>query len=122
MTAVAEHATRLRRVVDTWLRDLAVADAIVDAIVLATYEAMINVVVHAYRGGTGVLGLSVSVGASDIVVTVTDQGLWKPEDHRRTRGGRGLPLIYRLADSATVARTDHGTTVRMSWALPGAQA
>jgi anti-sigma regulatory factor (Ser/Thr protein kinase) len=115
--ASVEEATRLRRQLTNWLRDLGTPADIVDTIGLATYEAMANVVTHAYPPGTaGHLELRARLSQDAITVTVTDRGRWKPaRAEREPSHGRGLLLIRNLADQAEVSSGEHGTTVSLRW-------
>jgi serine/threonine-protein kinase RsbW len=117
--ASVEEATRLRHRLVNWLRDLGTSADVVDTIGLAAYEAMANVVTHAYPPGTaGRMELSAGLDQDTITVTVTDHGRWKPwVAEREPVHGRGLLLIRRLADHAEVIPGDHGTTVLLSWPM-----
>ncbi len=114
--ALPDCATMLRQNLGAWLRELGVVADLVDAVVLATYEAMVNVVTHAYQGKPGVLDLMAEVANDVLTVTVTDYGRWQsPAEEPSPEGGRGLTLIRGLADEASIVSTEHGTTVRMTW-------
>lgn len=111
------NASALRRTFRSWLREWADPDT-ADDLALAVYEALANVVDHAYsaapRPGEMRLWAAVSpplAGGRDMVVTVSDDGTW-----RRSAGcgwrGRGLPLMHTLT-RATVLSGVHGTTVQL---------
>jgi serine/threonine-protein kinase RsbW len=111
------NASALRRTFRSWVREWADPDT-ADDLALAVYEALANVVDHAYSTAThpGEMRLWAAVspplhGGRDLVVTVSDDGLW-----RRSTGcgwrGRGLPLMHTLA-RATVLSGVHGTTVQL---------
>jgi anti-sigma regulatory factor (Ser/Thr protein kinase) len=121
--ALPDCATMLRRTLGAWLRELGVVADLVDSVVLATYEAMVNVVTHAYQGRPGALELLAEVANDVLTVTVTDHGRWKPPAAEPSPGGgRGLTLIRGLADEASIVSTERGTTVRMTWSsLAGAR-
>lgn len=118
--ARSHNATKLRHALTRWAHDVPLPEETRDAMALATYEAMINVVTHAYPGrGNGSMELSADVRGDTVDVTVTDHGRWRlPAPEPGPRHGRGLPLIHALADSASVARGPRGTTVRMHWPVP----
>ncbi|GAA4846648.1 anti-sigma factor [Actinomycetospora corticicola] len=110
-------ASALRRTFRSWLREWADPDT-ADDLALAVYEALANVVDHAYsaapRRGEMRLWAAVSpplAGGRDLVITVSDDGSW-----RRSTGcgwrGRGLPLMHTLT-RATVLSGVHGTTVQL---------
>ena len=115
--ASAEEATRLRRQLTGWLRDLGMSADTVDTIGLASYEAMANVVTHAYPPGTvGRLAVSAQLDHDTITVTVTDRGRWKPaQAEPQLLHGRGLLLIRHLAEQVAVDPGEQGTTVSMSF-------
>lgn len=119
--AVAEALTPVRRTLADWATLAGLAPCEVDDLVLAAYEAMANVVDHAYQPGQrGSFRLdAVCTADPQILVTVSDQGRWHllpadPSNHR----GRGLPLIHQLAHHAEVHHDQRGTTVQMRWRLP----
>jgi anti-sigma regulatory factor (Ser/Thr protein kinase) len=113
--ASVESVTRLRGELNAWIRTSGVSTEIAYDLVLSCYEAMANVVVHAYPAGTtGFLDLDARLSKDDITVTVSDRGRWKPETDTGP-GGRGLALIRRLSDGMDLLRGEHGTTVDMRW-------
>ncbi|MFD6675633.1 ATP-binding protein [Rhodococcus zopfii] len=88
-------------------------------VLLATYEALANVVEHAYPPGVpGTFDLVVDYSRGDGVLTVTvaDRGSWKPEsDTRVTRRGQGLRLMNACSDAVRVERRDAGTRIQLQW-------
>ncbi|BBX47262.1 hypothetical protein GCM10009641_14610 [Mycobacterium cookii] len=113
---VVEFRERLR----AWLEDSVDLDPErVCDIVLATDEALTNVVDHAYQGigRTGVVTLDLSYDADEAVINirVTDRGHWlepTPTPITAIRG-RGLILMQALADSCTVDGRADGTSVSL---------
>ncbi|MBY6538529.1 ATP-binding protein [Rhodococcus sp. BP-349] len=85
-------------------------------IVLAVYEAMANVVEHAYAATTGrrVFDLQATYDSARLEVAVRDHGTWSDSSPGPLRG-RGLPLIETLSDDVTLSSADSGTTVTMAW-------
>jgi anti-sigma regulatory factor (Ser/Thr protein kinase) len=114
--ATRADASTIRRGFHDWLADLADPDA-VDDLTLAVYEALANVVDHAYATlarGEMRLRATVSpprVGGRDLVVTISDDGTWRRAQDPGWRG-RGLPLMHTLAN-ASVTSGAAGTTVRL---------
>ena len=115
--ATRADASALRRSFRAWVDELADPDT-ADDLALAVYEALANVVDHAYLSspGCGEMRLWAAVspplpGGRDLVVTVTDDGAWRPSTGCGWRG-RGLPLM-RTITCATVHAGSAGTTVQM---------
>jgi anti-sigma regulatory factor (Ser/Thr protein kinase) len=116
-TATRADASAMRRSFRLWLAELADEDT-VDDLTLAVYEALANVVDHAYAAvdAPGEMRLWAAAsppsdGARDLVVTVSDDGAWRRSQDPGWRG-RGLPLMHTLS-CASVASGATGTTVRL---------
>ncbi|OXM75088.1 MULTISPECIES: ATP-binding protein [Amycolatopsis] len=115
VTAVAAQATILRRVLLGWVRGRGLPPELAADLELAAYEAMANVVDHAYPDGThGTMTVTARHDPGAIVVCVADTGRWRDGLSDPLRG-RGLPLIRALAPEVTVTSTSTGTTVTMTW-------
>ena len=115
--ATRADASAIRRDFRDWLAPLADPDA-VDDLTLAVYEALANVVDHAYAaalgGGEMRLWAAVSpplAGGRDLVVTVSDDGSWRRGQEPGWRG-RGLPLMHTLAHASVISGAT-GTTVQL---------
>ncbi len=114
--ALASQITGLRKAVWTWVQDAGLPEEVVEAIALATYEALANVVEHAYADGVvGQLGLRIDVTEEGLAVVVTDHGRWRTPSRDPGHRGRGLLLMERLAAQVKVSSAEDGTTVRMRW-------
>jgi serine/threonine-protein kinase RsbW len=118
--ADAERVAGYRRILTRWASGVGMAAERVQALTLATYEAMANVVTHAYRGLPGTLELHATYLAElrQVTVTVIDKGHWRPtlvEGSPLRSGGRGLPLIRALAEDTSITTGVRGTSVRMRW-------
>jgi serine/threonine-protein kinase RsbW len=85
-----------------------------DDLVLATSEALENVVDHAFANAPSVGAMTLSADLVDDVVTivVTDDGHWRSPTTGPTSRGRGLTLMESLTD-VEVQHGDGGTTVTM---------
>jgi serine/threonine-protein kinase RsbW len=118
--ALAVRLSAVRDDLADWARRAGLPVDEVEDLAMACYEAMANVVVHAYGGEVGILDVHATRSADQNTVTifVTDYGQWRkaPEDPGRAHGG-GLCLIRQLAHSAEIVPTPAGTTVRMRWTL-----
>ena len=85
-----------------------------DDLVLATSEALENVVDHAFAGAPAAGAMTLRADLVDDVVTivVTDDGHWRSPTTGPTSRGRGLTLMESLTD-VEVEHGDGGTTVTM---------
>jgi serine/threonine-protein kinase RsbW len=119
--AIAARLSVLRRQLATWARRVGLPAADADGMALASYEAMANVVAHAYGDEIGMLDVRATCPPDQdtVTVTVTDNGRWQPPPAEPgILRGRGLPLIRSLSHTADIVPTPHGTTVHMHWSLP----
>jgi serine/threonine-protein kinase RsbW len=118
--ADAETAGKFRKHLRRWLNDTVSIDAQqVADVILASYEALSNCAEHAYcdhdsaSGGLMTLDIRNDRTQETVQVCVSDQGTWtepSPPASSADRG-RGLILMYGLADDCTVQRGNDGTTV-----------
>ena len=128
-SASAFAATEMRHLLCAWADALGVPPDHRGAVELACYEAMANVVSHAYAGrSTGPMEMTAVYrhappGSPRMTVTVGDHGRWRTPvlDPTRLRG-RGVAMIRSLSGAADIESSDAGTTVRMSWDLSLASA
>ncbi|MBK1783326.1 ATP-binding protein [Prauserella cavernicola] len=121
--ALPRQASELRTELRAWARGLGLTEQICHAIVLATYEAVANVVRHAYpEGTTGMVELHASPLRERVAVTVRDHGRWRaPPAGPEVRSGLGLPLIRALSDRAEFRSAEAGTTVTLIWEVAAPQ-
>jgi len=118
--AIAERIHQLRRALADWAARMGFTAEAVTDLVLAAYEAMANVVEHAYRdhlGGLLDLRAQVDAARRTVVVTVTDYGRWRPPAQGPTIRGRGLPLIRGLTKHTEINSSQRGTTVAMTYQM-----
>jgi serine/threonine-protein kinase RsbW len=119
--AVVERLQQLRRALVDWATRIGLAAETIADLALAAYEAMANVVEHAYRddGAGGLLDLHAHVDAKHrtVIVTVTDYGRWRLPPQDPSPRGRGLALIHGLTKHTKVSPSAHGTTVAMTYHL-----
>lgn len=111
--ATPEQALEMRQQFQRWLRDIgASADAVAD-LQLVVYEALANVVEHAYpdRALLASMWLTAQVDGSDVLVTVFDVGRWREHEPEPFRG-RGLELMRELT-TMHIATGQRGTTVQL---------
>jgi anti-sigma regulatory factor (Ser/Thr protein kinase) len=120
--AVPEQAGAVRAAVLRWARAVCRSREMVDDIGLAVYEALANVIDHAYPAGAAhpVFDLHAEREADMLTVVVVDHGRWKPceLDSAPSWRGRGLLLIEKLAAEFELWPNASGTMVRMRWPCP----
>ncbi|HEY4457160.1 MAG TPA: SpoIIE family protein phosphatase [Pseudonocardiaceae bacterium] len=107
----------VRRTIQGWGAQTGLPDDLVAELTLASYEAMANVVEHAYPDHTdGPLDIRITRENNHLIVTVTDQGHWRSAAADDLRG-RGLLLMEGMAKQLRVTRSTTGTTVEMRWPI-----
>lgn len=119
--ATADRLAQIRHRLLAWVEPLGVPDAIVSDIVLAVNEACTNSVEHAYRdSGDGTIEVEAHVEDGNIVICISDHGVWRTPSDGPTTRGRGLPIIEATSDRVELSRTSSGTTVRITFHTAGA--
>lgn len=121
-TAAAEPnvATTIRRRLHQWSLELGLSRAVVDDIVLGVYEALANVVEHAYHSvpEPGTMTITAAYEHRTLTVTVSDTGTWRPPTPTTDRS-HGLQLAAAVADELVVDhRPGFGTVVTAVWTDP----
>jgi anti-sigma regulatory factor (Ser/Thr protein kinase) len=86
------------------------------ALLTAAGEAVANAVEHAYGGTPGLVRLEAEASDGMLVVTIEDEGKWKPAQRRDERG-RGLPLMRALMDAVEIRTHQARTEVRLTLSL-----
>jgi serine/threonine-protein kinase RsbW len=95
----------------------------VDAVRLATSEAMTNSVLHAYRGGPGLIYVNAATASGELWILISDDGCGLKPRADRPGLGLGLGLISEVSDDfAIVSRATGGTEVRIRFNLVHAEA
>ena len=90
----------------------------VDAVRLAASEAMTNSVLHAYRGGPGLIYVNAAVASGELWILISDDGCGLRPRADRPGLGLGLALISEVSDDfAVVSRATGGTEVRIRFNL-----
>ena len=116
--AVSESVPRARQLIVALAAGAGANEQQIDAIRLATSEALTNAVVHAYAGAPGLIHVSAEVVADGLNVTVADDGRGLRPRVDRSGMGLGLALIAEAADEmAIVTRPSGGTAVQMRFAV-----
>jgi serine/threonine-protein kinase RsbW len=94
-----------------------------EAVRLATSEALTNAVLHAYAGDPGEVYVTAAIVGPELWVLVGDDGRGLEPRSNRPGLGLGLGLISQVTDElAIVPRAGGGTEVRMRFDLVPAQA
>jgi anti-sigma regulatory factor (Ser/Thr protein kinase) len=102
----------LRRRLQTWLTLRGVPEeSAVDAI-LATHEACINAIEHAYAGGEGTIRLTLEHEDGTLGIVVEDRGRWRMPRPDPTRG-RGTVIMRSTMDTAQFEDSGNGTRVAL---------
>jgi anti-sigma regulatory factor (Ser/Thr protein kinase) len=95
----------------------------IDAVRLAASEALTNSVLHAYRGGPGLIYVNAAVASGELWILVSDDGCGLKARADRPGLGLGLGLISEVSDDfAILSRATGGTEVRIRFNLVTAEA
>lgn len=114
VTEATPHGARQLRVrFQEWLGAAGVPATLVDDLTLAVYEALANVVEHAYSPDHPhpVIRLQAQLD-HQVLITVSDEGCWRTPSAPGNRG-RGFALMRHFATELHLHPTPHGTTVRL---------
>ena len=94
------------------------SDAQVSDVRLATSEAVTNVVLHAYQGRPGQIGVTAALAGHELWILIADEGSGMRPRAARPGLGLGLGLISQVCDDmAIVPRSCGGTEVRLLFNL-----
>ena len=117
--AAAEELGAVRARLRDWLEAIGADRNELSEIQLATNEACMNVIEHAYEEeGSGEFTVEGHLDGRTVVLIVRDAGRWSEV---RARGrGRGLKLMEALMDSVQLSFSSEGTVVVLRRALNGA--
>jgi len=120
LPALPESLAVVRARLRAWLALARVDPESVSDVLLAVGEATANAAEHAVVGATRPVTLAVTAALSGklLLLTVTDDGRWKPATGPQGHRGHGMHLINALVDSVALTATDGGTTVQMLKELP----
>ncbi|KOV83254.1 SpoIIE family protein phosphatase [Nocardia sp. NRRL S-836] len=110
--AQARELAALRHTATTWAALAGLSEDARYDLELAIGEAAANVVDHAYPDGGGTFDTELESTGRGVLVTVTDQGHWRPEPADKGNRGRGLAMIRMLSDDVHLDAGDGGTTIR----------
>ena len=103
----------VRRQLRAWIGRLSIDALVGQDVLIAACEACANAIEHGYRGApAGTVRLQVEVTGSDVLITVSDHGRWRPPSQARDRG-HGLKLIRATMREVEITASDSGTTIEM---------
>ena len=116
--ATPDMVRQMRVCFQEWLATVGAAADLMDELGLAVYEALANVVDHAYRPDDPhrLVYLQARLTGEQLLITVTDHGCWRTSGASEYRG-HGL-AIMRSFTEVHLHSTARGTTVQMRAALP----
>lgn len=116
MPASPARLVEVRQALVAWATAIGLPDDLVEDIVLATYEGLINATEHAYTADPRRLDLVAGLMMDGwLLVTVRDYGRWRRPPADPGFRGRGLMMIHNLPDRAEVRPSADGTVVQMAW-------
>ena len=116
MPANPARLVEVRQALVAWATAIGLPDDLVEDIVLATYEGLINATEHAYTADPRRLDLTAGLMIDGwLLVTVRDYGRWRQPPADPGFRGRGLMMIHNLPDRAEVRPSADGTVVQMAW-------
>jgi stage II sporulation protein AB (anti-sigma F factor) len=96
------------------------SDEQLDAIGLATSEAVTNAVLYAYPASSGSIEVSAWLAGGELWLIVADDGCGLEAGSKGRGLGQGFALISMLADDMWVhSRSSGGTGIRMQFRLDG---
>jgi serine/threonine-protein kinase RsbW len=122
--ADAYHARQLRITFRQWLHAAGVVALLADDVTWAAYEALANVVEHAYPPDHlhPVMRLQSQMCPPLLRVSITDYGRWCSSAQKVGNRGRGLTVMRAVTTRTHVIHSTHGTTVvlfaGLGWRAP----
>jgi len=115
-TALPLAVPLVRRSLERFAEQLGLDEDRRFSLLTASGEAIANAVEHAYLGTTGLVRVHAQLHDDTLLVTIEDEGKWKPAQRREERG-RGLPLMRALMDGVEIRTHQARTEVRLTMAL-----
>ncbi|MBI4279370.1 MAG: GAF domain-containing protein, partial [Armatimonadetes bacterium] len=115
LPAVPENLRLLRRALRTYVGRTGVPRERIEDVVVATGEAALNVVEHAYRGRQGDVVLHGRKDGDILTITVSDSGRWRPVLERGR--GRGTRIMKEFADRVRTVTGPGGSVVELTWSV-----
>jgi anti-sigma regulatory factor (Ser/Thr protein kinase) len=110
------------RMIRRGLRRLCIAAGLTEQstqnLLVASGEAVSNAIQHAYGAEGGTVAIAAYRLGGELVVEISDEGTWRAP--RQDGHGRGMTLMRRLVDSASLENSASGTTVVLRTAIRSA--
>lgn len=117
LPAQAASLARFRHDLASWFTEQHVPDAVASELLVASGEAAMNAVEHAFRGvPVGVVTVEAAIGNGEVSVYVRDDGLWRSGPSATNRG-HGITIMHALTSDARVWIGERGTKVRLTRTL-----
>jgi anti-sigma regulatory factor (Ser/Thr protein kinase) len=109
---------RGRRAVAEYAASAGATGAKLDAIALATSEALTNAVIYAYQGGEGLIHVSAWSVRDELWLMIADDGCGLRASGESLGLGLGMALISQASDELSIVdRSCGGTELRMRFDL-----
>ncbi len=123
-TVVQAHPNRLaelRRRLAAWLTAHGATREEANDIVLATHEAAMNAIEHAYGPGDAEIVVTAALRDGAVEIAIHDTGRWR--ESRSQHRGRGRSIMSALMDDVSIDTGPAGSTVRLRRRLddPGSE-
>ena len=116
--ATADSVRAARQALARFASEAGVPAEQVEAIRLATSEALTNVVLHAYERDAGEMHVDVNVIPGELAVQIADEGAGLQPRIDKRGLGLGLALIAQACDELDIVkRAGGGTELRMRFGL-----
>jgi len=115
-TALPLAVPLVRRSLERFAEQLGLDEDRRFSLLTASGEAIANAVEHAYLGSPGLVRVQAVLHDDTLLVTIEDEGKWKPSQRREERG-RGLPLMRALMDGVEIRTHQARTEVRLTMAV-----
>ncbi len=106
-----ERLADLRRRLAAWLAAHGATREQAGDIVLATHEAAMNAIEHAYGPGDAEIVVTAVLRGGAVEVTISDTGRWR--ESRSEHRGRGRSIMSALMDDVSIDTSPGGSTVRL---------
>jgi serine/threonine-protein kinase RsbW len=111
--------TAVRRRMEEFAHEIGWPPDTTTDVLLATYEALANVVEHAYADderGTFDLLATYHHAEGTLGVVIVDRGTWRPQSgDNPAKRGKGLRLMQALCQSVRVEPRSGGTEIELQW-------